>query len=300
MTKAKLATADSKQEVAEAPNVIDFIEFLETKHPSTQFKTKDMWRSKSGQYGQKYRALNFGPIRIHCWNQKCQGFRTFRCDTDPDVDHKYLFANRFVTYTCGDCRESKKQYSLLIEFDENDIGTGNAYKYGEVPAFGVPVPNNVLRLFGRDAKIFQKGRTCEAQGLGIGAFAYYRQMVESHKTKLFDDIIAACETLGAPAAIIDNLTKSKKEISFSKAMMEIKPATPEGLLISGHNPLLLLHSALSAGLHAGTDDECLQAAQDIRLVLTELIERLSQIKKDDAALNSAVQRLIARGGKSKA
>lgn len=80
-------------------------------------------------------------------------------------------------------------------------------------------------------------------------------------------------------------------------MEEIKPGTPEGLLISGHNPLMLLHAALSVGLHAGTDEECLQAAQDIRLVLTELVDRLAQVKKDDAALKSAVHRLIAKGSK---
>jgi hypothetical protein len=37
-------------------------------------------------------------------------------------------------------------------------GNGVAYKYGERPPFGVPVPNKVLRLFGEDRDNFIKGR----------------------------------------------------------------------------------------------------------------------------------------------
>ena len=36
---------------------------------------------------------------------------------------------------------------------------------------------------------------------------------------------------------------------------------PESLLINGHSPILLLHSALSEGLHAQTDEQCLELAE---------------------------------------
>jgi hypothetical protein len=68
---------------------------------------------------------------------------------------------------------------------------------------------------------------------------------------------------------------------------------PESLLIQGHhNPLTLLHSALSKGLHAETDAACLEMAQSIRLVLAELAERLSAALKNDVELNAAVSRLL--------
>ncbi len=63
-------------------------------------------------------------------------------------------------------------------------------------------------------------------------------------------------------------------------------------MINGHNPITLLHSALSIGLHAQTDEECLDSAHDVRIVLAELAERLGQAMKDHAELNSAVQRLL--------
>jgi hypothetical protein len=111
----------------------------------------------------------------------------------------------------------------------------------------------VLRLFGEDRAIFLKGRQCENQGLGVGAFAYYRRVVENHKKEIFDAIIGVCETVDAPKELIEELGRAKKEISFTKAMEQIKTALPQGLLIGGHNPLLALHGALSVGLHDESD-----------------------------------------------
>ena len=154
----------------------------------------------------------------------------------------------------------------------------------------------MLRLFGEDRDNFIKGRQCENQGLGVGAFAYYRRVVENHKNEIFDEIIKVCETVGASKELIEELGSAKKEISFTKAMEQIKTALPQGLLISGQNPLLALHNALSIGLHNESDAKCLEAAHDVRLVLTDLIERMSLLRQDKSELQSAVQRLIAKKG----
>jgi hypothetical protein len=71
------------------------------------------------------------------------------------------------------------------------------------------------------------------------------------------------------------------------------------LLINGHNPLTLLYSALSIGIHEQTDEKCLELAHDVRVVLIELSERFGQALKDEAELDSAVSRLMkARQDKS--
>jgi hypothetical protein len=78
----------------------------------------------------------------------------------------------------------------------------------------------------------------------------------------------------------------------------VKAAIPDALLIDGHNPLTLLHKALSAGMHAQTDEECLEIASSIRIVLTELADRLGRILRDDAELKAAVGRLLKVTGKT--
>jgi hypothetical protein len=57
----------------------------------------------------------------------------------------------------------------------------------------------------------------------------------------------------------------------------------------------MLHTALSGGLHERPDAECLELAQDIRVVLYEMADKLGQAIREDAELKGAVSRLLKRG-----
>lgn len=204
-------------------------------------------------------------------------------------------SNVHLTYVCGDCQKETKRYSLWVLMGQTE-GEGAAYKYGELPPFGVPVPAKVLRLFGKDAAFFLKGRQCENQGLGVGAFAYYRRVVENHKNDIFDEIVRVCETVGASQQLVQELRSAKGENSFTRAIDMIKTGLPQGLLINGHNPLTALHSALSVGLHGESDEACLEAAHAVRLVLTDLVERMALLRQDNKQLHDAVKLLLAKRG----
>jgi len=128
--------------------------------------------------------------------------------------------------------------------------------------------------------------------MGIGAFAYYRRVVENQKNRLIDEIIKVSKLLNADPSIITNLEAARKETQFHKAVQIVKEGIPEVLRISGHNPLTLLHAALSDGLHDKSDEECLTRAETIRLVLAELSERIVEALKDHKELNQAVSKLL--------
>jgi hypothetical protein len=151
-----------------------------------------------------------------------------------------------------------------------------------------------MKLVGSDREIFLKGRRCENQGLGIGAFIYYRRVVEHQKDRILREIIKVSQKIGASQEKIDNLNIALKETQFTKALDLAKDSLPESLLINGYNPLKLLHSALSEGVHALTDEDCLEIASSVRIVLSELSERLSQALKDEAELTNALTRLIQK------
>jgi hypothetical protein len=168
-------------------------------------------------------------------------------------------------------------------------------KVGEYPAFGPSTPARLLRLLDEDRELYLKGRRSEIQGLGIGAFSYYRRVVEQQKNSLLGEIVRVGEKTGADPAVLQILRVAIAENQFYKAMEDVKNAMPPALLINGHNPITLLHRALSQGLHAQSGEECLLAASSIRLVLTELSERLGQVLKDHAELNAAVNRLMNPG-----
>jgi|GEM_PF-6223240 len=60
-------------------------------------------------------------------------------------------------------------------------GNGVALKVGEIPELHIDLPSALPGLLGVDYKFFIKGLNCEKQGFGIGAFAYYRRVVENQK-----------------------------------------------------------------------------------------------------------------------
>ena len=57
------------------------------------------------------------------------------------------------------------------------------------------------------------------------------------------------------------------------------------------NPLTLLYQPLSKQLHTLTDEECLQQAADIRVVLTALLENIADVLKNQDELREAATRL---------
>ncbi len=92
--------------------------------------------------------------------------------------------------------------------------------------------------------------------------------------------------------MVHTLRAAQTETRFSESMEMAKDALPQALLIDGHSPLLLLHSALSEGLHAMSDEQCLEYATSVRVVLAELSDRMAQVLKDEKALSSAVSHLL--------
>ena len=191
-----------------------------------------------------------------------------------------------------------ENFSLMATLDKKETGNtdwvdhpGECYKLGELPIYGPPTPSRLISLIGPDRETFLKGRRCENQGLGIGAFVHYRRVVENQKARILDEIIKVSEKIGASSAVIEKLSNAKTEPQFKKALESVKDALPPVLLINGQNPLTLLHSALSKGLHAQTDEHCLGIAHAVRVVLTELSDRLGQALKDEAELRNAISLL---------
>ena len=137
-----------------------------------------------------------------------------------------------------------------------------------------------------------QGRRCENQGLGIGAFAYYRRVVENQKNRILEEIIKVSEKMGAPEDKINTLRGAIEETQFSKALDMAKDVMPENLLINGQNPIRLLHGVLSHGVHELPDEQCLDLASSVRVVLGKLSEKLSDILKDEAEVKGAISTLM--------
>lgn len=233
-------------------------------------------------------------LLLYCDSDTCRGDRFFRCTQgDGSVNISSTdWRFDFLHYTCRNCRKKNKIFSVAVRREE--ALSGSAMKLGEIPPFGPHTPARVITLIGPDRDLFLQGRRAENRGMGIGAFSYYRRVVENQKGRIIAEIARVAQKLGAKPVVLETFRLAEKETQFSKAIDEIKDGIPDVLRIGQHNPLTLLYTALSEGLHEHTDKECLEIAQEIRVVLTELAERLSQALKEEAELQTAVSRLLSR------
>ncbi|MRD49307.1 hypothetical protein GHT07_18690 [Caenimonas koreensis DSM 17982] len=238
-------------------------------------------------------TMTFPAIQLHCSSESCNGRRFF----DPTSAPKFGLpgpVHLHAKFVCRNCGESSKMYSIRLYAISGDKSDSELtfLKLGEFPAFGPLTPARLLSLFGPDREYFLKGRRAEAQNMGIAAFAYYRRVIENQKDRIFDAVIKVAEKVGSPAEMISDLKLAKSEVQFTKGVEKIRHGIPPGLLVNGHNPLTLVHGALSEGIHALSDEECLELATSIRLVMADLAERMAQAVKDEAELTAALSRLF--------
>src|SRR5713226_825397 len=170
----------------------------------------------------------------------------------------------FLVCSCRKCQAHVKTFAVRVigrNWRQGVVqSTVEVAKIAEWPDFSFSTPARVNTLIGPDRKLFFQGRKAESAGLGIGAFAYYRRIVEDQKNRLLNEIIRVARQLKAPAESISLLEAARDETQFRKAVDMIKDAVPVSLRIRGQNPLKLLHTPLSRDLHAASDEECLQVA----------------------------------------
>lgn len=280
---------DEKEKIVNQQTPVEWRDFLQEHPPGSVVIVSNATKVARNQYG-TFTELQSPELQLHCPEQTCNTTMFFKSDDGSDRLKIGEWKKTYLTYWCKNCGKYWKTFSVAVCLGENLIC--QIYKFGELPSFGPPVPSRVLRLIQSDRELFLSGRRCENQGLGIGAFTYYRRVVESQWTRLVDEIIKVAKAIKASEETIADLESLRDEKQFSKAVKSIKDGIPPALMINGHNPLVLLHGALSQGVHSLTDEECLVLATSIRVVLVELAEKLGQALKDEKELNDAVSRLL--------
>lgn len=240
--------------------------------------------------GTKGIHLALPDIELHCTDTSCSRKMFFK---QANGAAKYVsqdWTYHFLEYQCRNCSRSKKVIALAVKIE--GLNTIRARKLGESPQFGSPVPSGVIRLIQSDRELFLKGKRCEDQGLGIAAFSYYRRVIENQWVRLVDEITKVAKSLNCPEETLQILENCRDQNQFSKAVDDAKGALPDVLLIRGHNPLKLLHTALSDGLHNQSDEMCLSRASSIRIVLFELNDRLRKAREGERELSDALNNLM--------
>ena len=239
-------------------------------------------------------------IRVHCAHEKCSGVRrhTKRDNSPSFVLDSDVYA--FVAYGCTDCQAMVYRFAIKAVIHRDDL-QGVCIKLHQAPAFGHPIPKRLFQVIGEDNReAFLQARRAIGRGLGIGAYAYYRRIVENTKFDLVDSILKVAKATNAASTQIELLERAQSERQFSKAieLLGDVSAIPAVLLIDGQNPLTLLHDLLSEGIHQLADRECLQRAQEAEVILCDIADRMQIALTEKKAVKAALSSIMNRKQKA--
>jgi hypothetical protein len=226
-------------------------------------------------------------LKLHCPNSICSGVRYFDSYQTQKVPLSEKWTRIFLHYSCANCRTHSKIFAIMARWN-TDIDEGEAIKVGEWPPFGPKISAKVISILGENKDLFLMGRRSEIQGLGIGALAYYRKVIENQKDHIINEIIRVVRRSGASESYIEKLKSAKMEPKFKNAVELISDALPQALLINGYNPLALLDQAISKGFYVDNDSDALKLATALRRILSELAERVVRALEDQTELDEAV------------
>jgi hypothetical protein len=246
------------------------VEFLEETPPNTAVAIFGLGRPVRVAGTVAKWEIDTPELRLYC--SRDDGERRFATDFKAITIGRERY--QFLKYTCRDCQDEVHSIAVVIQCNVLGDGDGDVevLKLGQFPPFGSRVPRRIAKLLGDDLELYQKGKRAEAQGLGIGAAAYFRRIVENQWQQLVRELRESASRLGA--ADLSAYDSALRDNQFKKAVALLKDALPQRLLVQGQNPLTLLHGALSTELHNLSDEECVEVAGDIRRVLEAMLENI--------------------------
>lgn len=227
-------------------------------------------------------------INMECL--KCESIQTFKMEKDYNNYHPVYTADRkqSIVYTCQSCRDFTRQFQVYFSPDNDYM-----YKFGQYPEWEIKMDKGLEKTLGKHSKTFRKGLVCESQGYGIAAFAYYRRITEEIIDELLESITDLIDEENRDK-YITALEETKKTRVTQDKINLVKDLVPSILKPNGINPLGILHSELSKGLHSESDAICLENANHIKNILTFLINQIMKSKESAKDFTQSMKSILAK------
>lgn len=228
-------------------------------------------------------------IHIHC--KKCRSDQTYNMNNSFTENYSCVYESSKgkivrLVYECTSCHKNRAIFFIML-----DVKLEYVQKIGQYPPWQIDINKNLEKMLGKHATSFKNGLVCESQSYGIGAFAYYRRIVEDIMDELLDSIIGLIPEQNR-LQYEKALAATKKTNVAQEKIALVKDLLPSILRPDGHNPLSVLHKQLSKGLHAESDEECLEVAGSIREILTFLVNRIIQTKESAKSFTTGMKKIL--------
>lgn len=228
---------------------------------------------------------------------KCDGQQTFVGRHPPMPWAKTPEFNEplvQMAYHCAACGESRVFFLLRAEWVPEQPGRLIALKAGQFPPWSINPSRDLANALGEPSlHLYQMGLVCESQGYGIGAFAYYRRVVEEKLGELLDQVRTLLNGVELQQ-YQEALAKVTGEKRAEDKLRIVKDLLPPALLAGTHNPLQIIYEALSADLHAGTDEACLLSAVEIRTAMEFFTKTLASSRAEERRFSDAMKKILEK------
>lgn len=252
--------------------------------------------------------------------------KTFELELDKATDEYYdsfmkleeeLFIDKKLDYTfkvLGKCRSCKEYHIefLLHVYSDNEVsrrlisgrpivnssGMTKPKEYPDAKVFLEKVGSNppikvqpnklVSKYFDRETnRWYFKGLNCINENYGIGAYAYFRRIIEKELIHIIESIK---ELPSSHKSEIEKLLKAHKENPTITTIYEnIFEHLPHSLKVLGNNPIKLLYKETSDGLHSLKDDECLKKSEAVQKILEFTIQKINEEKSNIKDLRDLIK-----------
>lgn len=198
-------------------------------------------------------------------------------DYYKDKADKINFSFHFQSH-CQSC--GFKMDLLLNIFTCDTIDLANKFpilylrKIGQLPAVERNPEKEVLEYLNEeDKENYKKALANLSLSYGIGAFAYFRRIIENEIKNIVKDL-SLLDFDGADI-IKQAWSKYEEDHQMSKLIDSINPHIPKSLKEIDDNPIRLLHGQLSGGIHEYAEEICLEKAKLIDTLLRYVIKKVN-------------------------
>lgn len=253
--------------------------------------------------------FNDKPFRFKCpVENELQTFRTKICGGTfynyPELDLSGSLPLYFnpdtrsldlTLHVLGVCKSCGSTIDFLIKTVSNKTWDDKPIdiliqKVGQYPSFDITPDKNVEKYLTKDdLKLYKKALANLSISYGIGAYAYFRRIIENEIIRIISDI----STMDFDGAndVKHALRAYEKDHQMSNLIAVLNQFIPISLRELGDNPIKLLHDQLSGGIHSFTEDDCLKKAESIDKILTFVIRKVKEEKLEIASVREAMKYL---------
>jgi len=244
-------------------------------------------------------SLKWPTVNFYCPN--CKLVQTYTMNNEEWYERQGDLEVYRVQYCCVGCEKDIRAFFIEIKKEIIETKGDNSFaifylkKIGQLPAWSIKIDKKLEKILEKKqvVDLYKKGLISESQGYGIGAFAYYRRVVE----KTIDDLLNLIGELlegEEKERYSQVLEKTKSSKRVEDKLKIVKELLPFFLKPGGTNPLSIIYSALSDGLHNKNDDVCLEKAELIRESLLYLVSQIIEKKEENKKFVGRIKKLLQK------